>query len=78
MTKGDSKGDSRKEALLDQGDVSAETEELSSQEQAQLGGHPGRGGGQVDGADPSDEQVDARISGENQPGAKNAEDSKSR
>ena len=76
MTKGDSKGDSRKEALLEQGDVSAETEELSSQEQAQMHVSPGRGGGAVDGADPGDEQVDAHISGDNQPGARNAEDSK--
>ena len=73
MTKGDSKGDSRKEALLDQGEVSAEAGQLSSQEQAQLHVSHGRGGQEVDGADPSDEQIDEHVSGDNQPGAKNAE-----
>ena len=33
----------------------------------------GRGGQEVDGADPADEQIDEHISGDNQPGAKNAE-----
>ncbi len=73
MTKGDSKGDSRKEALLDQGDVSPETENLSSEEMAQMHVSHGRGGESVDGADPSDEQLDEHVSGDNQPGAKNAE-----
>lgn len=73
MTKGDSKGDSRKEALLDQSDVSPETENLSSEEMAQMGVAHGRGGESVDGADPSDEQIDEHVSGDNQPGAKNAE-----
>lgn len=72
MTKGDSKGDSRKEALLNQGDVSAETEQLSSEELQQMHVPHGRGGEQVDGADPSDEQVDEHVSSENQPGASNA------
>ncbi|WP_424950093.1 hypothetical protein [Deinococcus sp.] len=76
MTKGDSKGDSRKEALLNQGDVSPEAEELSSQEQAQLHVSHGRGGQEVDGADPTDEQIDRHVSGDNQPGARNAEDSR--
>lgn len=67
------KGDSRKEALLDQGEVSAGAEGLSSQEQAQLHVSHGRGGQEVDGADPSDEQIDEHVSGDNQPGAKNAE-----
>ena len=61
MTKGDSKGDSRKEALLDQGEVSAEAGQLSSQEQAQLHVSHGRGGQEVDGADPSDEQIDEHV-----------------
>ena len=73
MTDKDGKGDSRKDALLDQGEVSAEAEELSSQEQAQLHVSHGRGGQSVDGADPSDEQIDEHVSGDNQPGAKNAE-----
>jgi len=73
MTKGDSKGDSRKEALLEQGDVSADAENLSSEEMQQMGTTPGRGGNSVDGADPSDEQVDSHVSGDNQPGAKNAD-----
>ena len=73
MTDKDGKGDSRKEALLDQGEVSAEAEELSSQEQAQLHVSHGRGGQSVDGADPTDEQIDEHVSGDNQPGARNAE-----
>ena len=73
MTDRDSKGDSRKDALLNQGEVSAEAGQLSSQEQAQLHVSHGRGGQEVDGADPSDEQIDEHISGDNQPGAKNAE-----
>ncbi len=73
MTKGDSKGDSRKEALLEQGDVSADTESLSDQEREQMGVSHGRGGESVDGADPSDEQIDSHVSGDNQPGAKNAD-----
>ena len=73
MTDKDSKGDSRKDALLDQGEVSAEAGQLSSQEQAQLHVSHGRGGQEVDGADPSDEQLGEHVSGDNQPGAKNAE-----
>jgi hypothetical protein len=76
MTKGDSKGDSRKEALLGQGDVSPDTENLSSEEMAQMGAAHGRGGQSVDGADPTDEQLSEHVSGDNQPGAKNAEDSR--
>jgi hypothetical protein len=49
MTKGDSKGDSRKEALLEQGDVTPDAEELSSEEQQQMGVSHGRGGQSVDG-----------------------------
>ena len=73
MTDRDSKGDSRKDALLDQGEVSAEAGQDSSQEQAQLHVSHGRGGQEVDGADPSDEQIDEHVSGDNQPGAKNSE-----
>jgi hypothetical protein len=76
MTKGDSKGDSRKEALLEQGDVTPDAEELSSEEQQQMGVSHGRGGQSVDGANASDEQIDEHVSGDNQPGAKNAEASR--
>ena len=76
MTKGDSKGDSRKEALLEQGDVSPDTESLSSEEAAQMHVSHGRGGQPVDGADPSDGQLNEHVSGDNQPGAENAEDSR--
>ncbi len=70
MTDRDS--DTRREAHLNAGDVSPETEQLSSEETAQMHVSPGRGGGAVDGADPSDEQVDEHVSGETQPGASNA------
>ena len=65
--------DSRTEAHLDQGDISPETEGLSSEEQAQMHAQPGRGAKQVDGANPSDAQVDEHVSSDNQPGAGNAD-----
>ncbi|WP_425145833.1 hypothetical protein [Deinococcus sp.] len=60
-------GDARKRALLEAGDVSAETEALSQTEIEQMHIHPGRGAQPVEGADASEDYLDEHAEGENDP-----------
>ena len=64
--------DTTDQALLDTSDISAEPEDLTSQEAAQMDAREGRGARQVPGAEASDEYVAEHTEGTNDPAAKNA------
>jgi hypothetical protein len=65
--------DRRKEALLEQGDVSADPEELSGTESGQMGANAGRGARQEPGAEASEAYIDEHISGDSAPGTRKGE-----
>ena len=66
-----SDGRNEQKQHADGGDVPAsDTTDLSQQEIAQLGGRPGRGAREVEGADPSDDYVFEHVEGDDAQGPK--------